>query len=281
MNERHYDDKKVSVPISKLMSQDGLTLLRLCLKGLSGIGKFFVKRHKGAMALTDEKMELTEVVYSSLPSLPTLLQPPEQVRTLRGDGYEIRMYRYHTSLLVRTAWLSEKTQRAMDLPTQRILLPACRFTTWRDAYRRSRRDYLDMTEGRTPILPEEDIRPTQPRTAPISKDAADDAPAKPHLPKAKGGVVYQGKLVRFGIEPRTLAGGKRIDQFFIDISMNDLGDGVHRLWGTDLERALRDSGAKPGNSIKVVHVGNVKLPAPSVGHKNIYEITMLDKHRYG
>lgn len=78
-----------------------------------------------------------------------------------------------------------------------------------------------------------------------------------------------GRLEYAGIVKRTLASGV-IQQFAVDILTPDLG--LKRIHGSDLERALQDAGAKPGDQVEISCVGEskVRLPGGEEGTKKHY-----------
>jgi hypothetical protein len=83
---------------------------------------------------------------------------------------------------------------------------------------------------------------------------------------------WTGILSWAGVESRML-GEKQIKQFSVKINDGKLGGAPNQIWGTDLERALRDSGAQLGEMVKVSLIGSDE--AAGKNGKKIYHIQVI------
>lgn len=115
---------------------------------------------------------------------------------------------------------------------------------------------------------------------------AEQSSAEPELPKVaprkaspmrvpKGGLVsYRGVLRRAGMERRTGVPDP-YDCYCVTIADEALGHD-QQLWGTDLERAVEESGAEIGDAVRVALVG--ETPVHHRGrttHKKIWSVEKL------
>lgn len=98
-----------------------------------------------------------------------------------------------------------------------------------------------------------------------------------HPPK-RGNTSILGTLIDSGRDVRTIE-GKTHNNFCIELTVDELGGAAQKLYGEDLQRALRDSGASNGDRIRVTHKGwtNVTLPGNqrSITRKKMYSIEVL------
>lgn len=117
----------------------------------------------------------------------------------------------------------------------------------------------------------ETIHPEPDKAAPAPTKAPAE-PEKRRLPK-QGDVSYIGKLVRAGVETRK--GVKEpYDCYCVTIFDYELGT-ENQLWGTDLERAMIDSNASPGERVKVSMIG--ETPVSYKGRKNVKKVWSIEK----
>lgn len=101
-------------------------------------------------------------------------------------------------------------------------------------------------------------------------------PAFIHAPDPKNRLQAKRGVLKFaGLAERTLK-GKTTEQFAVDVVDPQIG--VQRMWGVDLPRALKDSGAVEGDVIEVVCTGRtpVTLPGGDVSQKNLYTVKVLN-----
>lgn len=148
---------------------------------------------------------------------------------------------------------------------------------------------LDELERRTiadakAILDEEcepkktrQVKPIQDAQAPEKVEATEKRDQPKELvmsPPKKGVVTYRGKLLASGIAERSF-GNKTSNSYGITFEDESLGS-ENKLWGADLERALKDSGAQTGDRIELVLIG--ESPVMIKGKpktKNIWSIRKI------
>lgn len=75
---------------------------------------------------------------------------------------------------------------------------------------------------------------------------------KPSRPR-HGAMAYQGALVGSGVQTRTV-GSRTYESYCVTFDDEALGT-EHQLWGADLERALKESGALVGDRVRIELVG--------------------------
>jgi hypothetical protein len=96
--------------------------------------------------------------------------------------------------------------------------------------------------------------------------------------KAKTEEFTVGVLQSLGMQPRTV-GNREFKQYCVDVLLTE-GESrgmVKRLWGTDLERALTDSGARLGQTVHVWHHGSMPIANSNGGssYKNSFSMKVL------
>lgn len=84
-------------------------------------------------------------------------------------------------------------------------------------------------------------------------------------------VAYRGNIVRHGLE-RVGEGERAYECYCLHIDDANLGS-VHRVVGTDLERAIKEAGAKDGDFVEVAQVG--EIPTAGGRTKNVFAIQKL------
>lgn len=104
---------------------------------------------------------------------------------------------------------------------------------------------------------------TQPKQA-----AVPPAGAPAHDSKAQRPVEVCGFLDESGVGTRRMH-KRSFEQFFIKVRVDDLNGEPVQMWGADLQRALRESGATVGDRITVKHLGMVPCIVPE-------EVTQAD-----
>lgn len=96
---------------------------------------------------------------------------------------------------------------------------------------------------------------------------------------------WTGRLMSMGVETRKVGKDDPYDCY--NVRMKEEGGGVIQQWGTDLERAVQDAGARKGNLIQLTHLGyawtTVQEPDPANGgvmkskrtKKKVFQIDVL------
>ena len=113
-------------------------------------------------------------------------------------------------------------------------------------------------------------------TAPVTvpKVIESTKPSEPSLkaprPRRKQ-VTYQGSLIKYGQETRG-EGPESYRCFCLHIYDEELGS-THQVWGTDLERAIKEAGVGSGDRIEVAQVGTI--PTASGSNKKVFAIQKL------
>lgn len=77
---------------------------------------------------------------------------------------------------------------------------------------------------------------------------------------AKAVETHVGVLQDAGVFPRTM-GDRQFEQFGVDVFKPELG-APHRIWGTDLERAIEAADAKPGDRVRIDYTGSSRVVLP-------------------
>ena len=92
-------------------------------------------------------------------------------------------------------------------------------------------------------------------------------------PRKRPQAVYEGKIVRFGVEEKDGEQGKY--QTYSLHLLDPAVDAPHSLNGVDLERAIKEAQAQPGDRVKVEKLGKtqVDLPNGKTGFKNLWAVT--------
>lgn len=90
---------------------------------------------------------------------------------------------------------------------------------------------------------------------------------------------HEGVIKAMGVFQRS-AGNKTFEQFAVDV-VNPGGSAEHRVWGADLERAMKAVDAKPGDRVRIdykglakVHTGDIREPERFMRR---YEATVLER----
>lgn len=87
--------------------------------------------------------------------------------------------------------------------------------------------------------------------------------------------TYRGRLVRSGVETNTTV-SKPYESFCVTYEDEQLGAN-QQLWGADLNRALRESGAQPGDQIEILSVGSTDVTiAGQSKRKRVWAINKLE-----
>ncbi|PZP64429.1 MAG: hypothetical protein DI596_01960 [Azospira oryzae] len=118
---------------------------------------------------------------------------------------------------------------------------------------------------------EAEARP-QPRSA--KKKPAARKVATTRRREEKSSDAVSGVLMGSGLRVKTRKDGTRYQAYCVDVRT---GDGnVIEIVGTDLERALMESGARPGDRVVAVKRGvtRVTLPDGSTARKNLWSVTV-------
>lgn len=113
--------------------------------------------------------------------------------------------------------------------------------------------------------------------AAVPSRAARKPAAKPyvHMPTGGGGRATRGVLRYAGMAHLVRDDGKATQHFAADIEVP--GVGVSRIWGVDLQRALGEADAWPGDTVEIVRTGRSLVPLPhgGMGKKNHFAVRVL------
>ncbi len=93
--------------------------------------------------------------------------------------------------------------------------------------------------------------------------------------KAKAATSYTGEIIRFGMETREGKEGK-YDTFALHL-FDDQAGAPHELCGTDLQRAIKEAGVQPGDTVKVESLGRTQVPLGNgrTGFKNLWSVSKV------
>lgn len=96
------------------------------------------------------------------------------------------------------------------------------------------------------------------------------------IPQAKASASYTGKIIRFGMETHDGNGGKKFEAFTLHLFDAQAG-APHELRGADLQRAIKEVGARPGDMVKVDSLGRtpVSLGEGKTGFKNLWSVVKV------
>ena len=108
----------------------------------------------------------------------------------------------------------------------------------------------------------------------VEESKQPEAPASTHRPRRKE-VAYRGSLIKHGLESRG-EGDDAYKCYCLHIYDEGLGS-THQIWGTDIERAIKDARAKDGDRIEVAQVGTT--PTASGNKKKVFSIQKLAQQR--
>jgi hypothetical protein len=152
------------------------------------------------------------------------------------------------------------------------------------------RSLLKRRVGRLPAteLPQVEVARTAvpaPAQAPVDVPAAVPSRAvrKPaarpyvHMPTGGSGRATRGVLRYAGMAHLVRDDGKATQHFAADVEVP--GVGVSRIWGIDLQRALGEAGARPGDTVEIVRTGRSPVPLPhgGIGEKNHFAVEVIIK----
>lgn len=117
-----------------------------------------------------------------------------------------------------------------------------------------------LSTGNSPSVTDNELK----EVSPVSCAVAVPRPRKKE-------VAYRGLLVKHGIEARG-EGGDAYKCYCLHLFDEGLGS-THQIWGTDIERAIKDAGVRDGDRIEVAQVGTT--PTAGGNKKKVFSIQKL------
>lgn len=134
-----------------------------------------------------------------------------------------------------------------------------------------------------------------PTPAALPPAAAKERAAPPKAVRARAAQVQQvdeGILQNYGWDTRTIpnnedpeGGVRTIEHFFVDVELtnSDNPGQIKRVWGADLERAIKAAAPREGDSIRIKHLGRMPVSGRDGDkrrvYKNCYDIELIGAKR--
>ncbi|ANJ76339.1 hypothetical protein PQH03_27715 [Ralstonia insidiosa] len=100
--------------------------------------------------------------------------------------------------------------------------------------------------------------------------------------KSRPAKVYTGRVIELGVKSRKISQekgkpAKQIDQFCVTMEADELQGNALPVWGTDLERAIDECGAKVGDRVRIEHLGRIEWHEQNgkKAWKNAFNVELL------